>query len=95
MSFGHRAARPEGSKSSARKRKRSSSKSFDYEGSTGGSNSSSHRNKIKRRYRNCSHDELKKEIPPTFNGEVKNGQEAEAWILGMRKVSKSMTIKEI
>ena len=24
-------------------------------------------------------------MPPTFNGEVKTGQEAKAWLLGMRK----------
>ena len=24
-------------------------------------------------------------MPPTFNGEVKSGQEAEAWLLGMKK----------
>ena len=24
-------------------------------------------------------------MPPTFNGEIKNGQEAEAWLLGMKK----------
>ena len=24
-------------------------------------------------------------MPPTFNGEIKNGQEAEAWLLEMRK----------
>ena len=34
---------------------------------------------------NNSRDEFKKARPPTFNGETKNGQEAEAWLLGMRK----------
>ena len=29
--------------------------------------------------------EFKKENPPTFDVEVKSGQEAKAWILGMRK----------
>ena len=36
-------------------------------------------------YRNNSHDEFKKAKPPTFDGEVKTGQEAEACILGMKK----------
>ena len=37
------------------------------------------------RYQNHSHDEFTKVRPPTFNGEIKNGQEAEAWLLRMRK----------
>ena len=28
---------------------------------------------------------VSKEKPPTFDGEVKSSQEAEAWIVGMRK----------
>ena len=40
---------------------------------------------VKRCYQNHSHDEFKKERPPNFNGEIKNGQEAESWLLGMRK----------
>ena len=39
----------------------------------------------KRRYQNSSRDEFKKARPPTFNGEVKSGQEAEARLLGMKK----------
>ena len=27
--------------------------------------------------------EFKKEMPPTFDGESRTGQEAEAWLLGM------------
>ena len=49
------------------------------------SSSSSHENERKRRYQNHSRDEFKKARPPIFNGEIKNGQEAEAWLLGMRK----------
>ena len=45
----------------------------------------SHRGKIKRRYKNNSRYDFKKERPPTFNGEIKTGKEAEAWILGMKK----------
>ena len=26
-------------------------------------------------------------MPPTFNGEIKNGQEPKSWLLGMRKYS--------
>ena len=85
MNSGHRAVNPKGSRSNTRRRKRSSSGSSDPDGSTGASSSSSHRNKRKRRYRNSSCDEFKKARPPTFNGEVKTGQEAEPWLLGMRK----------
>ena len=62
-----------------------SSGSFDSEGSTKGSSCSSHRNKRKRCYQNSSHGEFKKAKPPTFSGEVKSGQEVEAWLLGMEK----------
>ena len=30
-------------------------------------------------------DEFKKAKPPTFDGEVKTGQEVEAWLLGIKK----------
>ena len=85
MNSGHRAVNPEGSKSSSRRRLRSSSGSSDFEGSTRVSISSSHRDKRKRRCQKCSRDEFKKARPPTFNGEVNTGQEAEAWLLGMKK----------
>ena len=75
----------EGSKNNARRRKRSPSESYDSEGSTGDLSSSSHENQRKRHYQNHSRDEFKKARPLTFNGEIKNGQEAEAWLLGMRK----------
>ena len=32
-----------------------------------------------------SQDEFKKAKPPTFDGEVNTGQEAEAWLLGIKK----------
>ena len=76
---------PEGSKNTARKIKRSPSESSDSKGSTRDSSSSSHENKRRRRYHNHSRDEFNKEKLPTFNGEVKTGQEAEAWILEIRK----------
>ena len=75
----------EGSKNTAKRRKRSPSESSDSEGSTGDSIYSSQENQRRRHYQNHSRDEFKKERPPTFNGERKNGQEAEAWLLGMRK----------
>ena len=85
MNSGDQTVGLEGSKSSTRRRKRSPSGSSNSKGSTGDSSSSSHGNERKRRYKNHSHDEFKNARPPTFNGEVKNGQEDEAWILGMRK----------
>ena len=32
--------------------------------------------------------EFKKENPPTFDGEIKRSQDAEAWLLGMNKFFK-------
>ena len=78
-------ARPEGSKSSTRRRRRTSSGSSDSKESSRDSSSSSHKIKIKRHHRDRSLDEFKKAKPPTFDGEVKTGQEAEAWILGIKK----------
>ena len=40
---------------------------------------------MKRSFKNNSHGEFAKAKLPTFNGEVKYGQEVEAWLLGMRK----------
>ena len=85
MNSKDRTIRLEGSKSIARRRKRYPSGSSNSKGSTSGSSFSSHENKRNRCYQNHSCDEFKKERPPTFNGEIKNGQEAEAWLLGMRK----------
>ena len=78
-------ARPEGSKSSTRRRRRTSSGSSDSEGSNRDSSSSSHKRKIKRHHRDHSRDEFKKGKPPTFDVEVKTGQEVEAWIFGIKK----------
>ena len=85
MSSGRRLTNTEGSKSSTRRRKRYPSESSEFKGSTEDSSSSSHGEKRRIRYRNSSWDEFKKARPPTFNGETKNGQEAKAWLLGMRK----------
>ena len=78
MNSRDRIVRPEGSKITARRRKRSPSGSYDFEGSNGSSSSSSHENKRNRCYQNRSCDEFKKARPPTFNGEIKNGQEVKA-----------------
>ena len=85
MNFGHQEINPEGSRSNTRRIKWSSSGSSDSEESIGGSSSSSHRIKRKRHCKKNSYGEFQKAKPPTFDGEVKNGQEAEAWLLGMRK----------
>ena len=85
MHFGDQVVIPKGSKSSTIRRKRSPSDSFDSKGSTDSSSSSSNMNERKRRYHNHSCDEFKKASRPTFNGEVKNGQDVEACLLGMRK----------
>ena len=74
----------EGSKNTDKRRKRSPSESYAYEGATGDPSSSSHENQ-RRHYQNHSRHEFKKARPPTFNGEVNTGQEAEAWLLRMRK----------
>ena len=82
---GQGTVKPEGSKSSTRRRRRTSSGTFDSEESNRDSSSSSHKEKRKRNHRDHSRDEFKKAKPPTFDGEVKTGQEAEAWLLGIKK----------
>ena len=79
MNFGDWTENPEGSNNTASRRKRSPSESYDSERSTGDSSSSSHKNQRRRCYQNHSRDEFKKARPPTFNGEINTGQEAEAW----------------
>ena len=85
MDSGHGTVNPKGSKGNTRRRKRTPSGSSDSKESSGVSSSSSHKSKRKRCHRNISRDEFKKAKPPTFNGEIKTGQEAEAWLVGMRK----------
>ena len=82
---GQRTMKPEGSKSSTRRRRRNSSKSFDSEDSSRDSSSFSRKGKRKRPHRDLSRDEFKKVKPPTFDCKVKTGQEAKAWILGIKK----------
>ena len=85
IDLGQGTARPEGSKSSTRRRRRTSSGSSDSEESSGDSSFSSHKRKRKRHHRDRTRDEFKKSKPPTFDGEIKTGQEAEAWLLGIKK----------
>ena len=82
---GQGTTKSQGNKSSTRRRRRNSSGSSDSEESNGDSSYSSYKRKIKRHHRDRSRDEFKKSKPPTFDGEVKTGQEAEAWILGIKK----------
>jgi len=49
------------------------------------SHNSHHKNKKKRQYHDEITGEFKKIKPPTFNGEVETGEEAEAWLSGMKK----------
>ena len=85
IDFGRGTSRPEGSKSSTRRRRRTSSGSSDSEESSGDTTSSSHKRKRRRHHRDRSRDEFRKGKPPTFDGEIRIGQEAEAWILGIKK----------
>ena len=84
IDFGQGTVKPKGSKSSTRRR-RTSSRASDSEESSGDSSSSSRKGKRKMHHRDRSWDEFKKAKPPTFDGEVKIGQEAEAWLLGIKK----------
>ena len=77
--------KPEGSKSSTKRRRRTSSKSSGSEDSIGDSRSSSHKGNRKRPHRDRTRDEFKKAKPPTFDGEVKTGQDIESWLLGIKK----------
>ena len=82
---GQGTVKPEGSKSSTRRRTRNSSRSSGSKESNGDSRSSSHKGKIKRRHRDRSRDEFKKDKPPTFDGDINTRQGAEAWLLGIKK----------
>ena len=78
-------ARLEGSKSSIRRRRRNSSGSPDSAESNRDTSSSYRKRKRRRHHRDHSQDEFKKDKPPTFDGEVKTRQEAESWLLGIKK----------
>ena len=68
-----------------RRRRRTPSGSFDSEESNRDSSSSSHKRKRKRHHRDHTRDEFEKAKPPIFDGEIKTGQEAKAWLLGIKK----------
>jgi hypothetical protein len=59
----------------------------DSEGSSSSRTSSYSRRKWKKRKHSKSHnlEEFKKAKPPSFDGEIKRGEEAEAWLLGLKK----------
>jgi hypothetical protein len=59
----------------------------DPKGSSSNKTSSYSRRKQKKRKHSKSHnlEEFKKAKPPCFNGEIKIGEEAEAWLLGLKK----------
>ena len=83
---GRGTSRPEGNKSSTRRRRRNSRGLSNSEQSSGDTSSSSHKRKRRRHHRDHSRDEFKKAKPPTFDGELKTGQEDEAWLLGIKEV---------
>ena len=85
IDLGRGTTRPEGSKSSNRRRRRTSSGSSDSKESSRDSIPSSHKIKRNRHHRDRSRDEFRKAKHPTFDGEVKIGQEAEAWLIGIKK----------
>ena len=82
---GRGTSRQEGSKSSTRRRRRNSSGSSDSEESSRDTSSSPHKRRRIKHHRDLSQDEFRTAKPPTFDGEVKTGQEAEAWLLGIKK----------
>jgi hypothetical protein len=47
--------------------------------------SSDYNKKRKRHSKSSLNEEFRKEKPPTFDAEVKKGEEAEAWLLGLKK----------
>jgi hypothetical protein len=59
-------------------------------GSSSGKTSSCSQRKIKKRKISKIHnpEEFKKSKAPTFDGEIKNGEEEEVWLLGLKKYFK-------
>jgi hypothetical protein len=59
----------------------------DSEGSSSSRTSSYSRRKQKKQKTSKSHkfEEFRKAKPPSFDGEIKKGEEAEAWLLGLKK----------
>jgi hypothetical protein len=68
--------------------KESSGEETDNSKESSSSKTSSHsQRKIKKRKHSKSHDpeEFKKAKPPTFDGEIKKGEETKVWLLGLKK----------
>jgi hypothetical protein len=66
----------------------SSSEETDNSKELSSSETSSHsQRRRKKRKHSKSHEpkEFKKSKPPTFDGEIKKGEEAEVWLLGLKK----------
>jgi hypothetical protein len=59
----------------------------NFEGSSSRKTSSqSHRKGRKRKHsKSCDLEEFEKAKPPSFDGEIKKGEEVEAWLLGLNK----------
>ena len=59
----------------------------DSEGSSSSRTSSYSRRKQKKQKTSKGHkfEEFRKAKPPSFDGEIKKGEEAEAWLLGLKK----------
>ena len=59
----------------------------DSEGSSSSRTSSYSHRKQKKQKTSKSHkfEEFKKAKPPSFDGEIKKGEEVEAWLLGLKK----------
>jgi hypothetical protein len=62
-------------------------KAGDSEGSSSSRTSSYSRRKQKKQKNSKGHkfEEFGKAKPPSFNGEIKKGEEVEAWLLGLKK----------
>jgi hypothetical protein len=64
----------------------SSGKTTSEELSSSDTGSSVPRKKKKRHSQSSLTEEFKKAKPPTFDGEIKKGEEVEAWLLGMKSI---------
>jgi hypothetical protein len=66
----------------------SSSEEIDNSKRSSSSKTSSHsqrRGKKRKHSKSHHHEEFKKEKPPTFDGEIKKGEEVEVWLLWLKK----------
>jgi hypothetical protein len=67
------------------------------EGSSSSRTSSYSRRRQKKRNLSKGHkfEEFRKAKPPSFDGEIKKGEEAEAWMLGLKKYFRVHDFSEI